>query len=872
MLLTVALIVFGIAYLAIGWYGREFLLQTNPCQMTYTTMAKIPVPVVSSIKGFKLFKHPSSNSPTASKLNPQPVLFIPGHRGNPDQVRSLSSAMHNGDEYLQFFAVDFNGQDMAIHGSNALIQAIFINDALEAILALYRAGSASTPVPSIIIVGHSVGGMTARTAITLSNHPPGCPVSDIILLSTPTRLAAYSPDASMEALYKIVNRAWVQAHFPSSGKCVLARKNDAKRRAQSNHSIVGEWGCPMCVPGIRVVSLGGGSLDILVPASLTATDTIQPRPRNITHESSLANQKTGLKAALLGLWTFMYGGGSGTVDSKAAVEPADALSSKPTSSSPTDLFPNHTYSPLLSITAEKWASDVMPYHDSSMIAMRTSQLAQVGFPVDHNAILWCKQLVSVVSKAIRKLAKTPKFVPGSVPSSSSDSKLVYELFDLAADTTKTSRPKTSHANPALDPIIDLLIPPVASFARRNESHIAWISAETFELRYLARTLPYGVLQACAVHWVSQHWVWVLVGYVAISIMAASVALRRRVTAFPVEGVQTSTGKGRGSQPVSDSIMPLDWTVLHWHVHFHIEELSLIYAGLSASSSPQSSLMSPLSLALAAIAKLTYDILYSDSYSSGLLEYNSLYRIGIDVVVAYAIALLIRVVLLVTVYGIKGVTSACMRALGAVLRATIWNVYVRKMTKRLRRKLEAYCWQWFVVLAGIGGLCYAAKDSLATLPFTTWLTSVLTVVASIAACGLILLTLIFPMNFNTESDRGGASSYEKRTEILPEDPLGEHLVTSLALLYLPFIPLAYPSTKFCLMLLFSPTDTFSAALPLFDSFGPERLNTLLSFGAVAVHMMLARRARYVRIITSLSPNHHKLIVFLQIRFPRPRSPI
>ena len=65
-----------------GWFGREWLLQTNPCKMTYTTMVKAPVKVNSSIVGPRLFKHPSGvSSQDSQQLNPQPVLFIPGNRG-----------------------------------------------------------------------------------------------------------------------------------------------------------------------------------------------------------------------------------------------------------------------------------------------------------------------------------------------------------------------------------------------------------------------------------------------------------------------------------------------------------------------------------------------------------------------------------------------------------------------------------------------------------------------------------------------------------------------------------------------------------------------------------------------------------------------
>ena len=70
----------SVAYLLLGWYGREHLLQHNPCNMTYTTMAKTTVRVNSTIVGPRLYKHPSS-AEDKGHLNPQPVLFIPGNRG-----------------------------------------------------------------------------------------------------------------------------------------------------------------------------------------------------------------------------------------------------------------------------------------------------------------------------------------------------------------------------------------------------------------------------------------------------------------------------------------------------------------------------------------------------------------------------------------------------------------------------------------------------------------------------------------------------------------------------------------------------------------------------------------------------------------------
>ena len=76
MLLIAILCLLSVAFVTIGWLGRDALLTANPCHMTMTSMQKAAVEVHSSIKGPRLFKHPSG-----AQLNHQPVLFVPGHRG-----------------------------------------------------------------------------------------------------------------------------------------------------------------------------------------------------------------------------------------------------------------------------------------------------------------------------------------------------------------------------------------------------------------------------------------------------------------------------------------------------------------------------------------------------------------------------------------------------------------------------------------------------------------------------------------------------------------------------------------------------------------------------------------------------------------------
>ncbi len=92
----------------------------------------------------------------------------------PKQVRSIASL---NDGTFRFYAADFAESMSATHGGVMLSQAVFVNDALRII-------QKQSSNREIIILAHSAGGMVARTAMLLSNHPK-CTVSSIIMFGTP---------------------------------------------------------------------------------------------------------------------------------------------------------------------------------------------------------------------------------------------------------------------------------------------------------------------------------------------------------------------------------------------------------------------------------------------------------------------------------------------------------------------------------------------------------------------------------------------------------------------------------------------------------------------------------------------------------------
>eukprot|EP01041_Mallomonas_annulata_P008577 gene8577-17693_t len=403
---------------------------------------------------YSLWKHESSNKKT---LNPQPVLFIHGHDGQVEQVRSLASYMHNNGT-LQYFAISAKDPYTAYHSSSILRQAVFVNDAIYKIRSLYTKQFNTEP-PKVMIVGHSYGGVVARAAVFLSNHPK-CAVSTIITLGTPSHRASYTPDASHDQLLQYLNQAWRASFYFQSQTCLA--------------NVTADWTCNRCVPKITLVSISGGDIDNLVPSSITNLVSSIPKPSNRSSESPTPTKLrnalrpkggwvafvvrsfmeevnstaafTGRMLSYVGLMkktavnstnTTTSASGSGKVDNdmdEFDVPPATDASqdvntdsntsdtATATSTSKEDVLPkdnNHTTTNttssvpvsmhvkrLRAISMEQWTSQMTPMHPPRILSLKTSQLAAVGFPVDHVALVWCSEVLQVVTHGLLSLSQS----------------------------------------------------------------------------------------------------------------------------------------------------------------------------------------------------------------------------------------------------------------------------------------------------------------------------------------------------------------------------------------------------------------------------------------------------------------------------------
>lgn len=218
-----------------------------------------------------------------------PVLFIPGNAGSYKQVRPLAAeaaqffhdsvqqdtkALKAGTRSLDFFTVDFNEDITAFHGQTLLDQAEYLNEAVAYILSLYHDPRRSRRDPelpdpsSVILIGHSMGGIVARTMLTVSNYQSNS-INTIITMSAPHARPPVSFDADIVHTYGNINNYWRQAYL---------------QKWANNNPL---W-------HVTLISIAGGGLDTVVPSDYADLSSLVPDTHGFTvFTSTIPNVWTG---------------------------------------------------------------------------------------------------------------------------------------------------------------------------------------------------------------------------------------------------------------------------------------------------------------------------------------------------------------------------------------------------------------------------------------------------------------------------------------------------------------------------------------------------------------------------------------------------
>ena len=829
-MLFYTLVALSAAYFLLGLLSRRAALRANPCGMTFTMRDRQDIRVASSSNSssFRLIKYSLPKSQRL--LNAYPVLFVPGHLGDADQARSLASYMHNGDNFFQYFSLDFGRSLSGAHGAYVLHQAVFLNEALQAIRELYRKKTVKDGKSDdwndhflkVIIVGHSLGGLVARTALLLDNHPRGCLVSDIIMLSSPNVAAPFGPDVSLELLFRAVNKDWSGAFLRTGG----ATCRSARRARGGGSQAPASWNsCSNCTAQTRVVSITGGDIDLLVHPLLTRLDVITPSPRNLTHEARTGGLKResglvqGLRSAISRALSLVSPYALITEGAKAASSVARLLGMlPPAAGNATDAagsrsepladialddlaqqqqqhrenkIRNSSYRAYENVTAQVWEQHMQPYLEPQHISLRASQL--VGHPVDHLAILWCKELLQPLTKAMRVLAVNPA---GGVD-------VLTQLFpDLRSPAVPS---------PALSEVQAELLPPLFAHLLRGESAAHWAAAAAADAQLLAGAPgPLSALRASAALFVSAQLYRVAVCYAALSALLLTTPLVRRLA-----------GRRR------EACLLGDWQLLRPGAHLHLDLLLPQLLALLRAAVPQDlhSYLFSYRFLVAMLVPLLSKVWWDVARSPGSSPFGP-YDDSVLWLVAYCLAICARAAVLALLYSLRGAAGLLRSITAGVVRATVWSRPVRRLFRRAARALppalRRLCTSPLLLCAAaVAAALYATRER--ALPSDVHVASVLSLVLSALASLLLLLDLLAP----------------------PNDAEAYHGSTQLLMFYLPLPLLCLPSAMYAAQLL-DASDSSGLASSLAvagDLFGPERANFCFCLLAVVAQLLSARSGDY-----------------------------
>lgn len=211
------------------------------------------------------------------QLNGVPVLFLPGNAGSYRQVRSLAAEasrhyydvlqhdrerLRQGTRSLDFFMVDFNEDMAAFHGQTLLDQAEYVNEAISYVLSLYHDPRRSRRDPelpdpsSVILIGHSMGGIVARTTLTMANYQANS-VNTIITMSAPHAKPPVSFESDIIHTYKQINDYWREAYSQT-------------------------WANNNPLWHVTLISIAGGSRDTVVASDYASISSLVPDTHGFT--------------------------------------------------------------------------------------------------------------------------------------------------------------------------------------------------------------------------------------------------------------------------------------------------------------------------------------------------------------------------------------------------------------------------------------------------------------------------------------------------------------------------------------------------------------------------------------------------------------
>lgn len=583
------------------------------------------------------------------------------------------------------------------------------------------------------------------------------------------------PDASHDVLYRTINKAWYAPFFEHSKHC----DGSSRFLIDSDEEMSLSSDCRSCVPNIQLLSLVGGENDLHIDPSSSNVFAISAHPRNITShpvkgsvfpqlvtleligmvKSYFRNQLNGILSIF-----FMFGSWSSntTVSTNRTVvdEVGSSVEENGTVAETKPII--DPASPYAFITSENWYKHIALYQEPRHVTVRASQLSDVGFPIDHYAILWCHQFVSTINSAIKQLVSRS-------PSSS---------FDLHQVLGVKSQEQIEEATLEA---AKLGIPELTDYIRRNVSNELFLNGKKVDEKFIFDRLNRNYVQFFLVKFILRSLPTIVVFTFVLSILVLISALLRATEGGQLPSVYTIYGL-----PIALDIVPI--------------EVALATTWDAAATAAGSS-WNLLTCIMSAVAVLVYR--FKQAATFGLAQD------AMGCVMAFFLACAVRVILILII----SILRLIYRSFCACLRM----IYVRRLFKFLSKRLfgKTAMIVWSVVPETTVAMMMMVAMYLRRRSFSQFGESGLILsVIMVWLYGSLLMRVVMSL---IGVDR---KYLNKRTAVTKD------VISEMSILYLFGLAGGAPSMLFALKQALSPEDSFLYNSKLFDVLSSTRVNYLL----------------------------------------------
>lgn len=770
--------------------------------------------------------------------------------------------MHNEDAYFQYFAMDFEGGSSsislsAVHGSEVTSQAYSTNRALHKIRSLYP--KSSNESLHIILVGHSIGGVVARGSLLLPNHPH-CVVKIILQLSSPNQRPPYALDASLDSVYQAINSGWDVANLNSTKSRPISECGNWTGEQQATQDPraylpSADFYCPRCASSVRVVSISGGAIDWQVRPDLSSLQGLLPRTEQalrfqrramVAHYRSLTAAARGgggggnysllgtayyaaravLHCALgpvqCGLRLVGLGGGNSLTTNSTDTSSIDTAVSSAATVEVGDNVTAAVAGPDSTIRMDPVLDRRFSFgrlHSNRFLAARTSQLQGVGFPVDHAAIVWCFELLQVLSRSMRTLSSLP-----------SDADINWnEVFSLKHHIQDSP---LNNASFIPDAAVDVGADEDEEEEDRGIVALRqeWIAAGKVEEQLMFG----GGLQ----------WPWLakassdFIGGHLLAVAACVLVVSSLVGVAPYLQLLTGNIPRSGSSHWAMMLLPSN--------HLQVQLLCTALFQLGQAVLPRSLLpelfhLSAYAILIAVLCKAGWDLLFLSHDAVAQTAMTYCYWL-----LAYCLAIAINAALMVFILACRSGFGYAVYATRIALRYTVWNRFVRR------------CWRLFVrwlrqVVPVVDALVRTgARHAVLIALLVTWctvwgLSSPIVIDRIRVRIHQLLSSLIITsyIALSVALLQALLHSPYSHYESAPSANLHQHY-TAMTALYLPAPLLAMPNLLYAFASLYSHPNNplHSVAVINSNCLDWDRAIYLLVLGFIAVHLRLLRVDRCV----------------------------